>query len=91
MQLNNIILSSKEKDSSAVYEVAFSYGLYQLDWDDLHRALLRKSSDGLIGKEDRAMRHRCIYCSRQIFRVALSLDFFFVVYVVSLLQKLQQY
>lgn len=51
MQLNNIILSSKEKDSSAVYEVAFSYGLYQLDWDDLHRALLRKSSDGLIGKE----------------------------------------
>ena len=33
------------------------------------------------------MRHRCIYCSRQIFRVALSLDYFFVVYVVSLLQN----
>ena len=51
LNLNNILLRSKEKDCSAVYEVAFSYGLYQLEWDDLHAALLRKSSDGLIGKE----------------------------------------
>jgi hypothetical protein len=50
-QLNNILLKVKERDSSAVYEVSFSYGMYQMSWEDLHQALLDKSSDGLIGKE----------------------------------------
>ena len=50
-KLNNIILSTKEKDSSAVFEVAFSYGLYPMTWEELHKALLSRSTDGLIGKE----------------------------------------
>ena len=49
--LNSILLSTKEKDSSAVFEIAFSYGLYQMTWDELHKALLSRSSDGLIGKD----------------------------------------
>lgn len=47
-QLNSILLKVKSRDYNEIYEAAFTYGLYEMTWDELYDALNAKSTDGLI-------------------------------------------
>ena len=50
-QLNSILLKVKSRDYNEVYETAFTYGLYEMEWEDLYDALNAKSTDGLITRQ----------------------------------------
>ena len=47
-QLNGILLKVKGRDYHEIYEIAFTYGLYEMTWEELYNTLNAKSSDGLI-------------------------------------------
>ena len=47
-QLNGILLKVKSRDYHEIYEIAFTYGLYEMTWEELYNTLNAKSSDGLI-------------------------------------------
>ena len=50
-QLNSVLLKVKSHDYNEVYETAFTYGLYEMEWEELHDALNAKSTDGLITRQ----------------------------------------